>query len=338
MTEPRLINHKHASQKKLYNVFISSTYEDMVDIRKAVLEQLQYTEDYNPIGMEQFPATDESQLDYIRDKMEVTDLYVLILGGRYGSLIPGENISYTHKEYRMAQAIPNVKVLAFVCKDPEDLPYKSYEQDPDKQKQLFTFRNEATNGRLAQFWNASESPKDIAYMIYKALNQQDKSGLQGWVRGQEPKKAQGNILRDAELELLDAATSIYGHGKVFIPELGDDGFAYMKFTGKIGVPKLLQMLQPSIQNPISTDQAKLKLDLDISSYIDAKDFHMALWCWTDLLTCLTTHKLVQIAPAKDEIAETIVITEVGSEFIRRHPEKTVDLAWDPNALIGEEEL
>lgn len=93
MTEPRLINHKHASQKKLYNVFISSTYEDMVDIRKAVLEQLQYTEDYNPIGMEQFPATDESQLDYIRDKMEVTDLYVLILGGRYRSLIPGENIS-----------------------------------------------------------------------------------------------------------------------------------------------------------------------------------------------------------------------------------------------------
>jgi len=50
MTELRLINHDHASQKKLDNVFISSTYEDMADIRKAVLEQLHYTENYNPIG------------------------------------------------------------------------------------------------------------------------------------------------------------------------------------------------------------------------------------------------------------------------------------------------
>lgn len=334
---PCLMDHEETGQKKLYNVFISSTFGDMVDIRKAVLEQLQRTEDYNPIGMEHFAASDESQLDYIREKMEVTDLYVLILGGRYGTLLPDEGISYTHKEYRMAQAMPSIKVLTFICKDPEHLPHSSYEQDPDKLEQLTNFRVEVKKDRLAQFWNAGESPKDIAYMIYKALNQQDKSGLQGWVRGQEPKKAQDNSLRDAELELLDTATLIEGHGEVFIPQCGDIGFAYMKFTGKVGVPKLLQMLQPSIQTPISTDQAKLYLELDISSYIDAKDFHMALWCWRDLLTRLTTNKLVQITPAKDEIAETIVITEVGSEFIRRHPEKTVDLAWDPKALIGEEE-
>ena len=337
-TNPRLMDHKMTSQKKLYNVFISSTFEDMADIRKAVLEQLQYTEDYNPIGMEQFTAIDESQLDYIRDKMEVTDLYVLILGGRYGSLIPGENISYTHKDYRMAQAMTNIKVLAFVCKDPEDLPYKSYEQDPDKQKQLFTFRNEATNGRLAQFWNASDSPKDIAYMIYKALNQQDKSNLQGWVRGQEPKNAQNQTLRDAELDLLEATTTITGSGKALIPEYGNSSFVFLKFTGKVGVPKLLQMLQPSIQTPISTDQAKLDLDLDISSHINAKDFHMERWCWRDLLTLLTTHKLVQTTPAESGSAGTIVITDVGTEIICRHPEKTVDLAVGPETLEGEEYL
>lgn len=338
IANPRLMDHEMTSHRKLYNVFISSTFEDMADVRKAVLEQLQHTEDYNPIGMEQFAATDESQLDYIRDRMEVTDLYVLILGGRYGTLLSDNSISYTHKEYRMAQAMPNIKVLAFICKDPEHLPYSSYEQDPDKLERLNNFRDEVKNDRLAQFWNAGESPKDIAYMIYEALNQQDKSGLQGWVRGQEPKKAQDHILRDAELELLDAATSIDGHGKVFVPQYRNSGFVRMKFSGKIGVPKLLQMLQPSIQAPINTDQAKLDLDLDISSHIDAKDFHMALWCWRDLLTRLTTHKLVQITPAKDEIAETTVITEVGTEFIRRHPEKTVDLAWNPNALMGEEEL
>lgn len=174
------------TRKKIYSVFISSTYEDLRPFRQAVMKILQHTEEYNPIGMEDFPAADKNQLDYIEEKMEFVDLYVLILGGRYGSLIPDGTMSYSHKEYEMAREHPHIKTLAFICSDPEDLPSERRDDDPESKARLSQFRQELEGSFLIRGWNHTATPQEIANLVYWSLNATDKTNLQGWIRGPVP--------------------------------------------------------------------------------------------------------------------------------------------------------
>lgn len=186
---PKIAEEKPQEQKKrLYTVFVGSTYDDMKDIRAAVLQELNSSEGYIPIGMEDFTAADGRQLEYIKDRFKDTDIYVLILGGRYGSLIPKtrpgeEDKSYTQKEYEMAMADPDIRVLAFLCSNPGDLPEKKRWKD-DKEHELLTkFRDKVKDDHTFMPWGAKDSPEKIAANVYLSLAQMHKSALRGWVRG-----------------------------------------------------------------------------------------------------------------------------------------------------------
>ena len=82
---------------KRYQVFVSSTYEDLREERQKVIEAL-LTSDCIPVGMEYFPAGDESQWELIKRVISECDYYVVIVAGRYGSC-DSEGKSYTQKEY-----------------------------------------------------------------------------------------------------------------------------------------------------------------------------------------------------------------------------------------------
>ena len=176
--------------QKLYTVFVGSTYEDMKDIRAAVLQRLNSSEGYMPIGMENFMAYYSRQLEYIRNRLKDTDIYVLLLGGRYGTLIPKddktepqeEDKSYTQKEYEMAMEDPDIRVLAFVCKDTDSLPpERRYQNDAEHDRlNQFTEKVEAEN--TVRFWGPDTSPEKIAGDVYQSLTQADKRGLRGWSR------------------------------------------------------------------------------------------------------------------------------------------------------------
>lgn len=328
-------------RKKIYSVFISSTFEDLKEIRKAVMEQLQLTEEYNPIGMEAFTASDENQLDYIRKKMEFIDLYILIIGGRYGSTSSDRKTSYTEREYEMAQKHPDIKTLVFLCKDPERLQQYQCEQDNSKLEQLERFRQRVSQNRMVKYWQAEDRPKDIANMIYRALNELDKKSLRGWIRGPRTSSTKGpnqdldqaeKDLDQAEKDLLDKEITITGTGHCSIPEDGISDL-YMRFTGKVGIPKLLQMMQPTIQNPVSWTKAKRAIESNLCASLNARDFHMTMPCWTDLLTALSIHKLIHKTPGEED---TIAITDTGTEFIRRHPEQTTDLKIKDTHFEGKE--
>ena len=71
--------------QKKYQVFISSTYVDLIEARAAATQCL-LDNDCIPVGMEQFPASEMSQMEYIKKMLDNCDYYILILGGKYGSL------------------------------------------------------------------------------------------------------------------------------------------------------------------------------------------------------------------------------------------------------------
>src|SRR6266849_1019042 len=96
---------------KVYQVFVSSTYSDLQVERKHVSETLAKA-GYIPAGMELFPATDQQQLEFIKRVIDRCDYYVVIVGGRYGSLAD-EKISFTEMEYEYARQ-RGIPVLAFL--------------------------------------------------------------------------------------------------------------------------------------------------------------------------------------------------------------------------------
>ncbi|MDR2894859.1 MAG: DUF4062 domain-containing protein [Alistipes sp.] len=111
---------------KKYQVFISSTYIDLIEERYQISRAILDT-GCIPAGMEQFPAFDEEQFNYIKRIIDYCDYYVLIIGGRYGSM-DDTGMSYTEKEFDYAIS-KGINVLAFLHSDPTALPEDKKETD-----------------------------------------------------------------------------------------------------------------------------------------------------------------------------------------------------------------
>lgn len=162
---------------KRYQVFVSSTYTDLVDERHSIMLTLMKM-DCIPAGMEHFPAADEEQWNFIKRIIDYSDYYLLIIGGRYGSL-DNDGLSFTEKEYNYAVE-KNIKVVALIHGSPETLTFQNSEQDPALREKLQAFRDRVKTKRLVEFWtNPSELPGKVALGI---MNARTMHPATGWVR------------------------------------------------------------------------------------------------------------------------------------------------------------
>lgn len=171
-------------QKRKLQVFVSSTYTDLKEERQAAVEAI-LNAGHIPAGMELFAAGDQSQWQVIQDWIRESDVYLLIIGGRYGSLEPITGKSYTHLEYEYAlsQGMP---FFAVVITD-EKLADKAKEEGLDvvereNYKLLQEFKN-LVKTKTVRFWN---DLKDIKLAIHEALSQYSKrEELIGWIPGNQ---------------------------------------------------------------------------------------------------------------------------------------------------------
>jgi hypothetical protein len=163
---------------KKYQVFVSSTFEDLIDHRKAVAEAL-LKAGALPVGMEIFPAADNQAWDVIRPIIDDSDYYVVIIGGKYGSTEPSTGTSYTEAEYDYA-AGRNVPILTFIHKNPDQLPYHHNETDPAKRQRLAAFKEKAQK-RLCRYWETKDQlTTEVLASYAQIMNTQERPG---WVRG-----------------------------------------------------------------------------------------------------------------------------------------------------------
>ena len=168
--------------KKKYQVFISSTLTDLIEERNVVRDAILKIHQF-PVGMEQFNAEDSEQWNVIKEVIDSSDYYVLILGKRYGSVISSGDdagISYTEKEfnYAVAQGIP---VLAFIKSDNATFKGTSFEVDAKKIKKLEVFKDKVKTGRIVEWFDNSYQ---LASEVTAALhNEMEKGNRPGWIRG-----------------------------------------------------------------------------------------------------------------------------------------------------------
>lgn len=187
--------------EKKYQIFISSTYEDLKEERKKVQDTILSMYQF-PIGMEMFSAADEEQWEIIKETIDSSDYYVLIIGHRYGSVIEKGSyagISYTQKEFRYALK-RKVPVLVFLIDDKVAVTPDKMEQDDDKRKKLKRFIEEVKNGRTVQWWTSDD---DLANKVSIALTKEINKGKRpGWIR------ADRSNLEDTQNELVEMSKKI----------------------------------------------------------------------------------------------------------------------------------
>ncbi|HEX3155228.1 MAG TPA: DUF4062 domain-containing protein [Candidatus Angelobacter sp.] len=169
--------------RKRLQVFVSSTFSDLREERQAAVEAI-LAAGHIPAGMELFAAGDESQMEVIKQWIDESDVYLLIFGGRYGSIDPKSGKSYTELEYQYAldQGKP---LFACVIKEAAlEARVKKHGMGMiDKhRKEWDTFR-ELVQSKIVEFW---EDSKDIKIAIVNKLGQLSRrEDLVGWVRAHQ---------------------------------------------------------------------------------------------------------------------------------------------------------
>lgn len=173
--------------KKL-QVFVSSTYIDLIEERQAAVEAI-LDAGHIPAGMELFKAGNESQLKTIYRWIDESDVYMLILGGRYGSIEQNSCKSYTQLEYEYALS-KNIPVFAVVLSD-SFLTEKinSYGlKNVTEQKEPAKYQ-EFKDLVMSKIIREVDDCKDIKIAIYTTLNEFIRDyDLVGWVRGNDIQK------------------------------------------------------------------------------------------------------------------------------------------------------
>jgi len=162
--------------EKKYQIFISSTYDDLKSERDKAIKTVLSLEQI-PIGMEMFNAGDESQWELIKRAIDRTDYYIVIIGYKYGS-VDDDGIGYTEKEYDYAinKGIP---VMAFIKDNSVPSTPEQRETNLDKQKQLNKFIDKAKN-KIAKFWrNEDELATHIATSLTTEMKRKP---MIGWIR------------------------------------------------------------------------------------------------------------------------------------------------------------
>jgi len=145
-----------------------------------------------PAGMELFPAANDDQWTLIQKVIDDCDYYIVIIGGRYGS-VGTDEISYTEMEYRYASEIGK-PIIAFLHKDPGELPANKTERNEERRKKLDEFK-ELAQKKMCKYWT---SPDNLGSVVSRSLVQLIKSTPAiGWVKADQmaSEEATKEILR-----------------------------------------------------------------------------------------------------------------------------------------------
>lgn len=192
------------NNRRKFSIFISSTYEDLKEERQALVG-VALENNFIPVGMEQFHAAPTSQWNVITKMIDECDFYLLVIGGRYGSIDEETGISYAENEYNYAKTkglpvlvlIQESSAIAESEKDTGDDKY-------DKMKRLDDFRERVKNDKnTVDFFTDLNSLKYAASQTLKnAIEYADDNA--GWVRYRDivyviNEEAEGRNRANAEL-------------------------------------------------------------------------------------------------------------------------------------------
>ena len=172
------------AQKKKLQVFISSTFDDLKTERQAAVEAI-LTAGHIPAGMELFTSGDESQMKVIKRWIDESDVFLLILAGRYGSVEPKSKKSYIQLEYEYAVKQDKPYFALVITDEHQKERIQQFGADvieQDNPHKLKDFRATVLN-KVSEFWDSSTKLQLQIHRKMAEFSHNEK--LVGWIPGNE---------------------------------------------------------------------------------------------------------------------------------------------------------
>ena len=262
-----------------YQIFVSSTYKDLINTREMVTKIILNLYQF-PIGMEMFSADDDEQWEVIKETIDISDYYILILGHRYGSETK-EGISYTEKEFDYAKEI-GIPILSFIRDRKAPTTPDERDVDPQKIEKLEAFLKKASDSKMCDFWTGKEQlASQVAVSLSKMFR---KTPRVGWIRADKVLSSEVSEelarLRNANRDLSDEpdaskATHVTGSPSIHV---------HFGFDVKSGIDaKSLEELGYSDVIPLERIESVPK---ELSEYVKDKDLE-------EYNSCLPNKKVIE---------------------------------------------
>lgn len=165
---------KDSTNNRRFQIFISSTFEDLQAERKKTVEVV-VDRGHIPIALERFSASNEKDFEVIEKAIKECQVYIVILGHRYGEIVPGSEISYTELEYDIAEK-NGLLILPFVVNERE-ITNRRKHLDPKVIKDDAELKNYdklcSFHAKVKKLFYKPWGPEDeFKYLVEKALNEQ----------------------------------------------------------------------------------------------------------------------------------------------------------------------
>lgn len=159
-------------------IYVSSTFTDLAEHRaatKRVIESLkddsfkQYGQDakscFEYIGLEYLSADTQPPLDTCLEEIVNSDIFILLIGWRYGYIPEGCEKSVVELEYQTAIE-KNIPALCYIIDDNYPLPAKFIDTS-DSAVKLRKFKERVKNDKFVKYFG---SPDDLAQKITADLS------------------------------------------------------------------------------------------------------------------------------------------------------------------------
>jgi len=285
------------AMERRFQVFISSTFTDLIDERREVIEAL-LEMDAIPAGMELFAAGNTDQWTLIKQVIDQSDYYLVIVGGRYGSTT-AEGVSYTEMEYDYAvdQGIP---VMGFLHGSPDSIPTGKSELEPAAREKLDSFRDKVKQRIIKEY----STPAELGGVVSRGLIKLQRDFPRpGWVRGDKAMTPETEArIADLRAELAELRQAAAEKGAAeALPKI--DGLASGDDAFKLGM------------NVTGTQ----KQDADKPSYARQK------YIWSIEYETTWNEILHQVGPSlMDEASEKEIrgsLEDFGTRLIREQPSR-----------------
>ncbi|TXI20020.1 MAG: DUF4062 domain-containing protein [Nitrosomonas sp.] len=204
-------------------VYLSSTLNDLIPERQAVKDAL----GGECVVVESYTADERSVRDSCLSDVAGCDLYIGIIGRRYGHIPPGDSLSITEQEFQRAEEC-ELDTLIFIKDDHQNIgPFYDAFTKENPPELIEAFRQ-----RIASRAAVFKTPEDLKAHVLKAYLRYTKRHAQP-----APKRIEGNPYpglraflpsesdrffgRDAEIEAL--IERLLARGERFLAVIGSSG-------------------------------------------------------------------------------------------------------------------
>jgi len=283
-----------------FTIFVCSTFSDLSQEREGVLDAIRRLKLQHD-AMEFFGARTQQPIETCLEEVRASDVLVVIVGHRYGTIVPELGISYSEAEYREGFRL-NKPCLVYMRDEGVPILPRYMERDPEKLRQLENWKQTLQSRHtVAAFQDGSRLAVQVAADLARTIQDLE-----------EIAKARSSARTQAGTALLTEVTSV-------ITDALDQGVSEASLLSAIrssvsGLLGTLQKREPTVF--LSYARADSALVQQVADHLAAAGIRV----WLDKLLQPGTNWMQEIErelSAADFVAFFISPHSVGSGWAKQ---------------------